>query len=58
MCLKLPPENLNPNPYPLHPISIYTHGVITAQPPHKGAGWLHKLLMRILVSKIEVYLTI
>ena len=24
LCLKLPPENLNPDSYPSHPISTYT----------------------------------
>ena len=31
MCVKLPPGDLNPNPYPPHPTNIYTYGVITAQ---------------------------
>ena len=30
MCVKLPPENLNPNSYPPHPTSIYTCGVTIA----------------------------
>ena len=29
MCVKLPPRNLNPDPYPPHPISIYTYKVTT-----------------------------
>ena len=30
MYVKLPPEDLNPNPYPLHPTSTYTCRVTTA----------------------------
>ena len=30
MCVKLPPENLNPGPYPLHLTNTYTCRVITA----------------------------
>ena len=30
MCVKLPLGDLNPSPYPPHPTSIYTCGVITA----------------------------
>ena len=29
MCVKLPPGDLNPDTYPLHPTSIYTCGVTT-----------------------------
>ena len=30
MCVKLPLEDLNPNPYPPHPTSTYTYGVTVA----------------------------
>ena len=30
MCVKLPSRDLNPDPYPPHPTSIYTYGVTTA----------------------------
>ena len=30
MCVKLFPGDLNPDPYPPHPTSIYTCGVTTA----------------------------
>ena len=30
MCVKLPPRDLNPDPYPPYPSSIYTYGVTTA----------------------------
>ena len=30
MCVKLPPENLNPSPYPLHLTSTYICGVTIA----------------------------
>ena len=29
MCMKLPPENLNPGPYPQHTTNIYICGVTT-----------------------------
>ena len=29
MCVNLPPENLNPDPYPPHLTSIYTYKMIT-----------------------------
>ena len=28
MYVKLPPENLNPSPYPPHPTNIYTFEII------------------------------
>ena len=28
ICVKLPPGDLNPNPYPLHPTSTYTYRLI------------------------------
>ena len=31
MCVKLPPKNLNPVPYPPHSTSTYTCGVTIAQ---------------------------
>ena len=37
MCVKLPPGDLNPIPYPLYPISTYTCRVITA-PRVYGSG--------------------
>ena len=30
MCVKLPPRDLNPDPYPPHPTSTYTCGVTIA----------------------------
>ena len=30
MCVKLPPRNLNPNPYPQYPTNTYTYGVTIA----------------------------
>ena len=30
MCVKFPFEDLNPDPYPPHPINIYICGVTTA----------------------------
>jgi len=30
MCIKLPPEDLNSDPYPPHPTNIYICGVTTA----------------------------
>ena len=48
MCVKLPPENLNPGPYPLHPTCIYTCRVITAPRVHGGkmVGMLKDTKMR------------
>ena len=31
MCVKFPPGDLNPGPYPPHPTSTYTYGVTIAQ---------------------------
>ena len=36
MCVKLPPENLNHNPYPPHPTSNYTYRV-TITPKVRGS---------------------
>ena len=36
MCVKLPPRDLNPDPYPLHPTSTYTCGVTTAPRVYGG----------------------
>ena len=30
MCVKLPPRNLNPNPYPQYPTNTYSYGVTIA----------------------------
>ena len=30
MCVKLPPGDLNPGPYPSHPINTYTCGMTIA----------------------------
>ena len=42
MCVKLPPGDLNPDPCPPHPTSIYTCGVTTA--PRVCGGIVYKLL--------------
>ena len=34
MCVKLPPRDLNPGPYPPHPTSIYICEVTTALRVH------------------------
>ena len=39
MCVKLIPENLNPNPYPPYPTSIYIDKVTTA-PKMRGGNIL------------------
>ena len=39
MCVKLPPEDLNPDPYPLHPINTYTCGV-TIAPKVCSGNWI------------------
>ena len=36
MCVKLPPGDLNPGPYPPHPTSTYTSGMTTT--PRVGGG--------------------
>ena len=36
MCVKLPPINLNSDPYSLHLTSIYTCGVTTTPRVHDG----------------------
>ena len=36
MCVKLLPENLNPDPYPSHSTSTYTCGITTAPRVHSG----------------------
>ena len=41
MCVKFPPEDLNPNPCPLHPTSIYTCGVTIAPRVHRGTISFH-----------------
>jgi len=43
MCIKLPPGDLNPGPYPPHPTSIYTCGVTTASRVHGGKAREAKL---------------
>ena len=37
MCVKHPPENLNPGPYPPHFTSIYIYGV-TIKPRVRGCN--------------------
>ena len=36
MCVKFPPGDLNPIPYPSHPTGIYICGVTTAPNVHSG----------------------
>ena len=41
MCVKLPPEDLNPDPYPPHPTSIYTCVVSIAPRVCGGNAQVH-----------------
>ena len=45
MCVKLPLGNLNPDPYPTHPTSIYTCEVTTTPSVCGGDYWIILIMM-------------
>ena len=49
MCVKLPPRDLNPNPYPLHSTNIYTFGVTIASKMCGGKNDKYLLLTKLYV---------
>ena len=55
MCVKLPPGDLNPNPYPSHPTSTYTYGVITAPRMHGGSLFLKYNKNDIVFGKLFAF---
>ena len=42
MCVKLPPGDLNPDPYPPHPTSAYIYGATIAPRMCGGKGSVRK----------------
>ena len=49
MCVKFSPGDLNSNPYPPHPTSIYTCGVTIAP---RGSGGMTNGLKRSLIREV------
>ena len=53
ICVKLPPKDLNPDPYPPHPTSIYICGVTTASRVSSGSINTTSLLLK-MKNKIKL----
>ena len=50
MCVKLPPGDLNPDPYSPHPTSIYTYGVTIT--PRVCGGEVETVLINLRCEDI------
>ena len=49
MCVKLPPRDLNPGPYPAHPTGIYTCEVTTT-PRIRGGVYIYIYIYSLFSS--------